>query len=360
MEQKTPLYDRHVACGGKPVPFAGYLLPIHYPTGIIAEHMAVRTTAGLFDVSHMGELVFSGPDALKMVNHLFTNDYSNLAVGRIRYGVMCYDDGGCVDDLIVYRMRDDAFLVVVNAANRRKDVAWIESHLTGGVRFSDLSDYIAQLALQGPNAEKILSRLCDPALLPQKYYSFVKDIEVSGVRCLVSRTGYTGEEGFELYCAPADAPALWDALLAAGKQDGLIPCGLGARDTLRLEAAMPLYGHEMDETISPLETGLAFGVKMNKPDFIGKAGIAARGTNRERIGLRVEGRGILREHCPVFKDGEQIGVTTSGTHCPYLGYPAAMALVQSGKVTLGETVEAEVRGRRVEAAVVALPFYKRG
>lgn len=361
LERKTPLYARHEALGGKIVPFAGHLLPVQYRTGVIAEHMAVRERAGLFDVSHMGEILLTGPGAFANLQMLLTNDYTTLADGRVRYSPMCNAQGGVVDDLIVYRFGPESCLLVVNASNREKDVAWMNAHLTGNATLEDISEQVAQIALQGPASRGILEKLAEAERLPVKYYSFTANMPVAGLDCLVSRTGYTGEDGFELYCAPQDATQLWDALLDAGKGEGLIPCGLGARDTLRLEASMPLYGHEMDENITPRETGLGMFVKMGKEDFIGKAALLEQGEPaRCRVGLSIIGRGIVRENCPVYQGERQVGVTTSGTHCPYLGRPAAMALVERGAAALGSTVEAEVRGRRVAAEVVPLPFYKRG
>ncbi len=349
MTLKTPLYEEHVALKGRIVDFAGYFLPVQYPGGVIQEHMAVREKAGLFDVSHMGEVAFKGKDALKNLNYILTNDYTNLKIGRVRYGVMCYEDGGCVDDLIVYRMAEDEFFVVVNASNRMKDVAWMKEHITGEVEFKDVSDEYAQLALQGPLSGDILGQYTE---LPQKYYSFITT-QILGKDVIVSQTGYTGEYGFEIYCKPEDAPFLWNEIL---KDERVIPCGLGARDTLRLEASMPLYGHEMDETVSPLETGLDFGVKMNK-EFIGREGIAAR-KNRHRIGIKVTGRGIVREHCDVYLNGQKIGHTTSGTFLPYLKGAYAMALVDEAYEP-GTVVEADVRGRKIEGVVTVLPFYKK-
>lgn len=349
MAEKTPLYEAHVALDGKIVDFAGFLLPVQYPTGVIREHMAVREKAGLFDVSHMGEVTFKGPDALKNLNYIFTNDYTNLKEGRVRYGIMCYEDGGCVDDLIVYRRGEEDFFVVVNAANRHKDVAWIRDHLQGDVVFEDVSDQYAQLALQGPLSGEILSPYTE---LPQKYYSFI-DTEICGKKVILSQTGYTGSYGFEIYCRPEDAVFLWELIL---KDERVIPCGLGARDTLRLEAGMPLYGHEMDATVSPLETGLDFGVKLNK-EFIGREGMLAR-TNRHRIGIKITGRGIAREHYDVYIDDEKIGHVTSGTHCPYLGGAYAMALTDKAYEP-GTSVQVEVRGRRIEGVVTELPFYKK-
>lgn len=359
MELKTPLYDCHIACGGKMVPFAGYLLPVQY-TDVIAEHLAVRHKAGLFDVSHMGEVIISGPDALANINHLYTNDFTNMQDGRVRYSPMCNEAGGVVDDLIVYRMAADRYLVVVNASNRHKDVEWMKAHLIGEVTLEDRSDAYAQLALQGPKSREILAKVMPEDEIPAKYYTFRDDTTAAGAKCLVSQTGYTGEHGYEIYCRPEDAPGIWNALLAAGREEGLIPCGLGARDTLRLEAAMPLYGHEMDDTITPLETGLGFSVKMQKQEFIGKAAIAAKGEPKiKRVGLKVTGRGIVREHCRVFIGADEIGTTTSGTHCPYLGGAYAMALVKPEYAQEGTQVEAEVRGRKIAAEITALPFYKK-
>lgn len=360
MEKKTPLYDQHVACGGKIVPFAGYLLPVEYGTGVIAEHMAVREACGLFDVSHMGEVLFQGPGALKSLNHLLSNDYTNLAIGRVRYSPMCNAQGGVVDDLIVYRCTEDSYFVVVNAANREKDVAHMKANLLPDTKFTDISDQVAQLALQGPKSKEILAGLVPEAVIPQKYYSFHPEkVSVCGVECIISRTGYTGSWGYELYCAADQGPILWKGLLEAGKDYGLIPCGLGARDTLRLEAAMPLYGHEMNDEISPLEACLDFAVKLNKPEFIGKEALVAAGApKRTRVGLKATGRGILREHQEVLKDGVSVGHTTSGTFCPYLKGAYAMALVDAGSLVLGDTVEVLVRNRKVTAEVVPLPFYK--
>ncbi len=360
MEKKTPLYECHLQAGGKIVPFAGYLLPVQYETGVITEHMAVRTAAGLFDVSHMGEVTLDGEDALLNVQRLVTNDCSRMVDGQVKYSPMCNEEGGVVDDLLVYRKAADSYLIVINAANRDKDVQWMKDHLTGKVKFKDISEEVAQLALQGPRSKEIMLKLVAEELLPVKYYSFTENVSVAGINCLVSKTGYTGEDGYELYCANQDAAKLWTALLEAGQEQGLIPCGLGSRDTLRLEAAMPLYGHEMDDTITPLETGLGFAVKLEKEDFIGKSGILAKGTpNRNRVGLNITGRGIAREHCPVYYGDELIGTTTSGTHCPYLGRPVAMALIDVSYCEIGTEVEVDVRGRRISAEITALPFYKR-
>ena len=357
MEKKTPLYDTHVECGGKIVPFAGYLLPVQYQ-GVIAEHNAVRNDAGLFDVSHMGEITCTGKDALANLNYLLTNDYKTMYDGQARYSPMCNENGGVVDDLIVYKVRDDHYFIVVNAANKDKDFAWMKAHAFGDAVFTDISEEVAQIALQGPKAEAILRKLTNEEDIPEKYYSCHFHRTIGGMDCIISRTGYTGEDGFEFYLAAADAPKFWNLLLETGKEEHLIPCGLGARDTLRLEAGMPLYGHEMDDEISPRETGLGIFVKMQKEDFIGKKALEEREITKKRIGLKVTGRGIIREHMDIYAGEKKVGVSTSGTHCPHLGYPAAMALVEKEYAQIGTKLQAEVRGRRVDAEVVKLPFYK--
>ena len=345
------------------VPFAGYLLPVQYEAGIIAEHMAVRERAGLFDVSHMGEVEVKGPGALAMLQSLCTNDLSAMADGQVKYAMLCDERGGVIDDVLMYRFAADQYWVVLNASNQQKDCAWMQAHRPPNAELQNISDTTAQLALQGPLAIDILRALAPGEPLPQKNYTFVPEATVAGVRCLVSRTGYTGEDGVELYCANEDAPALWDALLAEGAPRGLIPCGLGARDTLRLEAGMPLYGHELSADITPLEAGLGMFVKLEKPDFIGKQALQGQsergGPSRRRVGLRIDGRGIAREGCDVYAGGERIGHTTSGTHAPYLGCAVAVALVDVAFAQIGTPVEIDVRGRKLAAEVVKLPFYKR-
>jgi aminomethyltransferase len=364
LEKKTPLYQWHVSHGGKIVPFAGYLLPVQYKPGLIAEHLAVREQAGLFDVSHMGEFVVQGPGALEALQLILTNDFSGMTIGRVRYTLMCGEDGGVIDDLVVCRMGENRYMLVVNAANRDKDAAWIRTCLdslpgagAGEVSFQDISDSLAQLALQGPQSKAILASLS--VSIPEKYYTLIENGTVAGIDCIVSRTGYTGETGFELYCAPEHAETLWEALLEAGRDKGLIPCGLGARDTLRLEAAMPLYGHEMDETVTPFEAGLGFVVKMNKPDFIGKRALVLKQAtlSRVRVGLRVTGKGIVREGADLFYQGRVVGKTTSGTFCPYLKEALAMALIDVSHAEPGTHIEADVRGKLITAEICGLPFY---
>jgi len=358
VELKTPLYDVHIAEGGKIVPFAGYLLPVQYKTGVVAEHMAVREKAGLFDVSHMGEITFTGPTALKTLNHILTNDFTGMKTGRVRYSVMCNERGGCVDDVLVYKFGEEEYLVVVNASNRHKDYAHMAANVLEGTEIRDISDAVAQVAIQGPAAPAIMAKLLPAESIPQKYYTAIREVKIDDMSCMISRTGYTGENGYEIYTACGNAENLWKTLRAAGEEYGLIPCGLGARDTLRLEAAMPLYGHEMDEDITPLEAGLGFGVKLGKEEFIGRDALIAAGEPRRvRVGLAVTGRGIIREHQDVFIGDELIGHSTSGTHCPYLGKAVAMALVDAAHAATGTAVEADVRGRRVAAEIVPLPFY---
>ena len=322
--------------------------------------MAVRNKCGLFDVSHMGELLLKGPAAKANLNHLLTNDYTEMEIGQARYSPMCNEEGGCVDDLIVYKKAEDDYFIVVNAANKDKDYAWMLAHLLPGAELTDASDSYAQLALQGPLAEEILGKVTDPAYIPQAYYSAVFDARIGDIPCIISRTGYTGEDGFEIYLAPEYATLLWRLLLENGREEGLIPCGLGARDTLRLEASMPLYGHEMDDTISPREAGLGIFVKMKKDEFVGLDALKRKGKPAiKRVGLKVTGRGILREHQPVLSGGAEIGHTTSGTFCPYLNQPVAMALVPKEYAEPGTALEVEVRGRKVPVEVISLPFYKR-
>ena len=360
MCKKTPFYEMHIALKGKIVPFARYYLPIQYETGIIAEHQAVRTACGLFDVSHMGEIMLKGKDALANLQYLLVNDMDGMAIGRARYSPMCNDKGGVVDDLLVCKTKEDEYLLVVNAANKDKDVAWIREHLFGDVHMEDISEQVAQFALQGPASLSILKKLMAEQDIPEKNYTFTQDVLVYGFPCLVSRTGYTGELGYEIYCKPEHAEALMKALLDSGKEEGLIPCGLGARDTLRLEAGMPLYGHEMNDEITPLEASLGFFVKMDKADFIGKAALESKGEpQRIRVGLEVTGRGIVREETPLFIGDEQVGITTSGTMLPFVQKACAMALVRPAFAQIGTEMDADVRGRKVAVKVVALPFYKK-
>lgn len=360
MDKKTSLYDTHVKYGGTMVPFAGYLLPIQYKSGIKQEHLAVRNNAGLFDVSHMGEILVEGRTSLKYLNYVLTNDFTDLKISEARYSPMCNEAGGTVDDLIVYKLSEDKFLVVVNAANEEKDFNWMVKHKIDGTSISNISKEYGQLALQGPNSEKILLQLVSEDMIPKKSYTANLNGKIKDIPCIISRTGYTGEDGFEIYMPADQAPNVWELLMTAGKEFGLIPCGLGARDTLRMEAGMPLYGHEMNDEISPKTAGLGFAVKMDKDNFIGKEALEKdMPLARRRVGLKVTGRGIIRENEKIFKDGEEIGFTTSGTFLPYMDGAYALAIVDSTKREIGAKVNVSVRGRNIEAEMVKLPFYKR-
>ncbi|WP_312045828.1 glycine cleavage system aminomethyltransferase GcvT [Anaerotignum sp.] len=358
MGLKTPLYHAHINAKGRMVEFAGFTLPVQY-SGVIGEHMAVRTRAGLFDVSHMGEIQCTGKDSLANLQYMLTNDFSNMADGQARYSPMCNEKGGTVDDLIVYKREENNYFIVVNASNKDKDFQWMLEHQFGDVTFTDISDKIAQIALQGPKAMEILGKVTESKSIPEKYYTAVFDGNISGIDCIISRTGYTGEDGVEIYLDGEDAEKLWNLLLEAGKEEGLIPCGLGARDTLRLEAAMPLYGHELNSDTSPLECGLRFAVKMAKDDFIGKTAMLHNEENkRVRVGLKGIGRGIIRENAAVYLEDKIIGQTTSGTHFPFLGYSGAIALLNTNCAT-GTNVDVMTRNGKIKAEIVALPFYKR-
>jgi aminomethyltransferase len=361
MEKKTSLYECHLAVGGKMVPFAGYLLPVQYePTGVIKEHTVTRTQVGLFDVSHMGEMTYKGPDALKNLNMLLANDFTNMMDGQVRYSPMLYEHGGIVDDLLVYKRADNDYLLVVNASNREKDVVWMKKHLFGDVEFSDISDEVSQIALQGPKSKDLITTLCREDNIPQKYYTAKFDAKIVDIPCIISRTGYTGEIGYEIYCENDNAVPLWNILRETGAELGITPCGLGARDTLRLEAGMPLYGHELDESITPFEADIGFAVKLAKDDFIGKKGLLERmDFQRKRIGIKITDKGIAREHQNVYADGKLVGATTSGTHCPTLGGAYAMALLDKDVTEIGTRVEIDVRGRKIAGEIVPLPFYRK-
>lgn len=355
MEKKTPLYECHLEAKGKIVEFGGYLLPIQYESGIMTEHKAVRENVGMFDVSHMGEFVMEGNDALANVNYLFTNDFTDLPLGGVRYSIMCQPDGNTVDDLLVYRMKEDKFYIVVNASNRDKDREWIMANMFGDVRFEDISDSIGQIAIQGPNSEKVVEKLTNQ--IPQKYYTFIDDVVFAGKRVLISRTGYTGEDGFEVYCQAEDTPHLWNEVLNAGEEFGLIPCGLGCRDTLRFEAGMPLYGHELSETISPVEAGLKMFVKLDKENFIGKEALS-KDRLRKRVAFKVVDKGIVREHCDVYVNDDLVGHTTTGTFSPTLNQAIFTALIDVN-VSNDNPFTVDVRGRRLKAEVTKFPFVRK-
>ena len=357
---RTACHDWHVAHGGRMVDFAGWEMPVQY-SAIVAEHHAVRRAAGLFDIAHMGRLKFTGPQAAKFLDHLVTNDVLGLAPGQIRYALVTNEQGGILDDVLVYRLAD-CHLLVVNASNRQKILAWIDRHRGKfQVTVEDQTVPHFMLALQGPRAQSLLQPLVDVDLMKIKYY-FGTPARVQGQSGFVSRTGYTGEDGFEVIVAASRATALWEALIAAGAAVGLLPAGLGCRDTLRLEAGMPLYGHELDETIDPFTAGLAFGVRLDAGDFIGRAALAAAKADPDRlrrVGLQLAGKRIAREGALVFAGDRQIGRVTSGTFSPTLETSIAMALVPSAQAAAGTPLMIDIRGQREPATVVKLPFYKR-
>lgn len=355
MEKITPLFDWHKNHNGNMVEFGGYLMPLHYTNGILHEHHIVRTKVGLFDVSHMGELHFSGKDALANLQYLISNDFSDLEIDKTRYGILIRKDGTAVDDLLVYRMAEEEYLVVVNAANIDKDVAYIKEHLFGDVLFQDISEDCGQIAIQGPLSQELLKRLTPINDMP--YYTFKGNVDIAGKNVLISRTGYTGEDGYEIYTAAADTEFLWELFLKTGEDLGVEPCGLGCRDTLRLEAAMPLFGHELNDETTPLEAGLSMFVKLNKEKFIAQEALSEKPLKR-RIGLQLLDRGIAREHCDVYFNGKKVGIVSSGTKSPTLNQSIAMAFVPA-ELFKETQFEIDVRGKLLKAEKVKLPFYKR-
>lgn len=357
----TPLHEAHVGGGARMVDFAGWHMPVQY-SGVVDEHLAVRQRAGLFDVSHMGEARVRGPQALDLLQRLTCNDVARLQPGRVQYTAMTTAAGGFVDDLLIYQLASDDYLLVINAANTPKDVAWLQQHAPGfDAQVEDVSDRWAQIALQGPKAVEILEPLVAEPVAGLRYYSFIQT-RIGGVAGLVSRTGYTGEDGFEIYLAPEAALTLWCALLAGGERQGLVPVGLGARDTLRLEARLLLYGNDMDESTSVIEADLGWIVKPNKGEFLGRSVLTrqmAEGTVRRLVGFELKGRGIAREHHTVHRGGQTIGRVTSGTFAPFLRRSIGLAYVSTEHADVGTECELEIRGRREAAMIVATPFYKR-
>ena len=358
--KRTPLYAAHRRAGAKVVEFAGWQMPVQY-RGVIEEHLAVRSRAGLFDVSHMGEIEVEGADAVEFCQRISANDVARMKVSQAQYNLLLNDRGGVVDDVIFYRLELNHFLICVNAANSDKDFHWIREHAQGKVAVADVSARYAQLALQGPLGGKILQPLTALKLGEIKSFHFGFG-GVASIRCLVARTGYTGEEGFELYCQSGDAEPLWNALMEFGASEGLVPVGLGARDTLRLEKAYPLYGHELDDTTTPLEAGLEWVTKFSKPAFIGREVLVRQkeeGVKRRLVGLALREPGIARSDYPLFKDGQPVGRVTSGTKSPSLGKSIALGYVASEAAAIGNAIDVEIRGRKVRAEVVPLPFYRR-
>ena len=355
--KKTCLYDRHVAAGALMNPFGGFMMPIQY-SDIVSEHVAVRESCGMFDVSHMGEILVTGPDAGAFVNSIFTNDVSKLVPGHIQYGMMLYPEGGVVDDLLVYMMPEpDTWLLVVNAANIAKDFGWIcQAAGAWNVKISDESDNFGQIALQGPDAGKTVSDVLGLDLSDLVFYTF-RMVEWKGAEVLASRSGYTGEDGFEFYASPEVTVKIWDAFMEAG----VTPCGLGCRDTLRFEAGLPLYGHELSDTISPVEAGLGMFVKADNGDFCGRDAVArqkAEGVSRKVIGIELSDKAIPRAGYPVFAGGEQIGHVTTGYRSISTGKSICMALVSAGYAALGTSLEVEIHRKRIPGTVCKKRFYR--
>ncbi|MGH2349146.1 MAG: glycine cleavage system aminomethyltransferase GcvT [bacterium] len=358
--RRTSLYDIHVASGARMVPFAGWEMPVQY-TSIVDEHRAVRTHAGLFDVSHMGEVEVAGPGARDTVQWLITNDAGRLRPGDGLYTPMCAAHGGILDDLTVFCLDDQRFLFVVNAATTDKDFRWIAGHLRGA-EARDRSAELALLALQGPRAQAIVQRVTPADVAALRVFGTREDVEIAGVPVVISRTGYTGEDGFEIACPWAAAPAVWRALMDAGRLDGLVPVGLAARDTLRLEAGFMLYGIDIDETTTPLEAPLRWTVKWEKGDFSGRAALEeqkARGVDRRLVGFEIVDRAIARHGYPIASGGARVGEVTSGTFGPWVNKTIGMGYVERAAAKVGTALEIDIRGRPARAGVVKLPFYKR-
>jgi aminomethyltransferase len=358
--KRTPLYDLHVKAGARMVPFGGWEMPVQY-TSILEEHRTVRGAVGLFDVSHMGEFEVEGPEAVAVLQRLTTNDAAALAVGQVQYSLLCYPDGGIVDDLTLYRLGPERFMMTVNASNIDKDWAWVtgQSAGGGGARWRNLSKETGLIAVQGPRAEALLGRLSDGDMAALGYYRFVKGT-VGGTPALISRTGYTGEDGFELYVTAADTPRLWQTLREAGEADGVRPIGLGARDTLRLEMRYALYGNDIDQTTNPLEAGLGWVVKPAKGEFVGRTAIErvrAEGPKRRLVGLEMADRSIARHGYPVVKDGQAVGIVTSGSYGPSVDRSIALVYVPAGLAAVGTELGVEIRGEARPARVVKTPFH---
>ncbi len=359
--KKTPLYEEHIKLGAKMVEFAGFSMPVQYK-GVIEEHLAVRTKVGIFDVSHMGEFRVKGNQAFDFVQYLTCNDVSKLSQKQVQYSAFTTEKGTVVDDLLVYKIADDEYLLVVNAANIEKDFNHLEKFVDRfDVNLINESDITAQIAIQGPFAEKTMEKLFGEIVKEIKFY-WIDYVEYNGEKCLLSRTGYTGEDGFEIYCKPEIASSMWNDILDAGKEYGIEPCGLGARDTLRLEARMNLYGNDMDETTTVLEAGLGWICKLDKGDFLGRDALLKQkeeGLKRKLYGFEMVDRGIPRHGYPVFKDGKEIGVVTSGSFAPYLKKNIGLAYLPVELAKAGNEIEIGIRKKMAKAITVKTPFYKR-
>ncbi len=360
--KRTPLYEKHLQYGGKIIDFGGWELPVQYPLGILGEHRKVREEAGLFDVSHMGEIIVQGEGARDFIQSLITNDLNRIGDGETLYSPICHEDGGTVDDLVIYQNSPTDYFIVVNAANTEKDFAWFKSHCPAGLLCENRSSSYAQLALQGPKAEAILQKLTETDLTEIKFFHFIKNVSIAGVDALVSRTGYTGEDGFELYVAASDGASLWDAILAAS--DGCAaPIGLGARDTLRFEAKLPLYGHEISDTISPVEAGLGFFVRTEiEENFIGKDPLKKQkegGLARKLVEFEMTERGIPRAGYKVFHEGQEVGFVTTGMMAPTLGISIGLAILPIALTEPETVISIDIRGKQIPAKVKKGIFYSK-
>jgi aminomethyltransferase len=356
--KRTPLHTAHLRAGARMVPFGGWDMPVQY-TGIIEEHRTVRSAVGCFDVSHMGEFEFRGPDACEALQRLTTNDVATLDIGQVQYSLLCYEDGGIVDDLTLYRLADDHYMMTVNASNIDKDWAWIGRHLAGRVEARNVSRETGLIAVQGPAAERLVSSLTDVDVSAIAYYRFARG-RVAGAPTIVSRTGYTGEDGFELYLPADSAEQVWERLLADGKAVGVAPIGLGARDTLRLEMKYALYGNDIDETTNPLEAGLGWVVKPAKGPFLGRDAIERTrtgGPRRRLVGFEMVERAVPRHGYPILHDGTGVGVVTSGSYGPSVDKYVGIGYVPAALAAVGSTIAVEVRGRGQAARVVKTPFH---
>jgi aminomethyltransferase len=360
--KRTPLWQEHRDAGAKLVPFAGYEMPVQYRSGILAEHQAVRRMVGLFDVSHMGELEVKGPQALELVQYVTTNDASKLVYGQAQYSVICRQDGGALDDCIVYKLRD-SYMIVVNASNRDKDRDWINHHAAAfDVDVTDRSDAIALIAVQGPRAQNVLAGLTQTDLNGIAYYHFAEG-EVVGARAIISRTGYTGEDGFELYVDSADAVKIWRRLLEAGAAEGVIPAGLGARDSLRLEMGYALYGNDLDDKRTPLEAGLGWVTKFDKGDFLGRDALLKlkeAGVRQKLVGFVLKEKGFPRHGYEIRVHGEGVGEVTSGTVSPTLEKGVGLAYISADLAKPGTAIDIMVRDKAIPAEITRPPFYKEG
>jgi len=359
--RRTPLFASYSKYpGAKFIDFGGWELPVQFEAGIIAEHMAVRKNAGIFDVSHMGEIIVEGPDAEKYVDYLVTNDVKSMVEGQVIYTLMCYPEGGVVDDLLVYKYNTKKYFLVVNASNVEKDYKWIVSNKNCAVSIENISEEIVQIAFQGSKAEEILQKYVDFDLSSIKFFHFKDPVKINGIDCIISRTGYTGEDGFEIYVNSEQGIRVWDYIYEKTRKDNVLPCGLGCRDTLRFEAKLPLYGHEISKEITPIEAGLKFFVKLEKDDFIGKKVLEEQvknGVTRSLKGLEMIDKGVPRSEYKVFKDSKEIGFITTGSYSPMLDKNVALALIDSS-FKIGDEVSIEIHGKLKKAGIVKTPFYK--